>query len=704
MSRRERQRRRQRGRGHPLRRMILISALVIFGGLTIGVLAAIGWVVSVAASAPNINHLKPHTAGQLSEIYAANGEPLGYIDSTVLRTPVTGNRIPLALKHATVAVEDRRFYQHGALDYTGILRAAIKDVLSGGGHLQGASTLTMQLVDNLYLKSVTHNLHYKVIQAKMAEQLFSEHSRSWILDNYLNDVPYGTVGGQTAYGVQAASELFFDKPVSKLNLAQAALLAGLPQAPSQYNPFISPTLARQRRATVLQAMVTAHYITQAQANAANSQPLQAKHTVQFSQKRLPYVFDYVLQELHQRFCPGRSSTAPCAAVDHGGLKVYTTIQPRDEAMAKQSILAYEGGPGQPAAALASVNPANGDIVAIANSSSYAQSRFDYATQGYRSPGSSFKVFALMTLIHDYDGDPSQTFYNSHFLAPGWLPSDPTWSVHTAEKTYQGRISVTKATILSDNTVFAQLVVDLGMNKFDRMAHAMGITSVLTANPAEVIGGLKYGVSTLEMADAYATLADGGLHRAPHAISRVVFPNGRTVSFDQAGNRVFSDGEAYAATKVLESVITQGTGTPANYGCPAAGKTGTAQNLSNAWFVGYTPKLSTAVWVGYPNNNNITVGFGGPTAGPIWRDFMQTASNGYCGSFSPPAVPWTGTRFTGAHSVAKPSAPAPVPAPAQIPGPSTTQQTFTAAPQPPPAVVPGTSPGPKKNGGPPPGSP
>ena len=186
-----------------------------------------------------------------------------------MRNPVAGQSIPEQLKQATIAIEDRRFYQHGALDYQGILRAAIRDALHGGTSLQGASTLTMQLVDNVYLPNrirASHNLKYKIIQAKLAEQLEGLHHKNWILTSYLNDVPYGTVGGQTAYGVGAASQMFFNKPVQRLDLAQDALLAGLPQAPSQYNPFIDLAAARHRRGEVLQSMVTAGDITQAQAD------------------------------------------------------------------------------------------------------------------------------------------------------------------------------------------------------------------------------------------------------------------------------------------------------------------------------------------------------------------------------------------------------------------------------------------------------
>jgi penicillin-binding protein 1A len=652
MSRRERQKRRRRNRGSPVKRVIAMTGMLAVCALTVAGLAVAGWVVSVAQSAPNIKTLRPRLPGSPSAVYAADGSLLGYIYSPELHTNVPNARIPQIVKDATIAIEDRRFYQHGALDYQGIVRAAIKDAFSGGTTLQGGSTLTMQLVDNMYLPPsirASHNLKYKIIQAKLADQLEALHNKSWILTSYLNNVPYGTVGGQTAYGVGAAAEAFFDKPVWKLNLAQAALLAGLPQAPTVYNPFIDSAAARHRRGEVLTAMVQAGYISQSQADAANASRLQARGNSTYTVHRQPYVFDYVQQALNRQFCP----TTPnyCPKVDRGGLKIYTTIDLKKQAEARQAILAHEGAPGQPAAGLASVDPSNGHILAIASSSNYTQTRFDYATQAHRQPGSSFKVFVLMTLIHDFDGDPSQTFYNSHFLAPGWLPGYPSYSVHTAEDTYQGNINITKATILSDNTVFAQLDADLTPDKVRSTAYAMGVTSQLDAFPAEAIGGLRVGVTPLEMADAYSTLANGGSHVPATILDRVVFPDG---SVDNLGNpphhRVFTPGEAYAATSVLKQVITSGTGTAAGYGCPAAGKTGTANLLANAWFVGFTPKMSTAVWVGYPGGNiPMANGFGGTLAAPIWHDYMQQASGGYCGDFTPPAVSFSGTAFVGNFS-------------------------------------------------------
>jgi penicillin-binding protein 1A len=660
MSRRERQKRRRRNHGSPVKRVVAMAAVLAVCAAAVGALAVAGWVVGVAQSAPNIKTLKPRKPGSPSAVYAADGSLLGYIYSPELHTNVPSSQIPQVVKDATIAIEDRRFYQHGALDYQGIVRAAIKDAFSGDTTLQGGSTLTMQLVDNMYLPPsirASHNLRYKIIQAKLADQLEGFHDKSWILSSYLNNVPYGTVGNQTAYGVGAAAEAFFNKPVAKLDLAQAALLAGLPQAPSDYNPFIDRRAAHHRRAEVLTAMVKAGYISQAQANRANSGPLQVQRNSTYSIRRQPYVFDYVQQALNRQFCPETPNY--CPKVDRGGLRIYTTIDLRKEALAKQAIVSHEGGPGQPGAGLASIDPSNGHILAIASSSSYSQTRFDYATQAHRQPGSSFKVFVLMTLIHDFNGDPNQTYYNSHFLAAGWLPGYPDYSVHTAEDSYQGNINVTKATVLSDNTVFAQLDADLTPEKVRSTAYAMGVTSHLDAFPAEAIGGLRIGVTPLEMADAYSTLANGGSHVPATILDKVVFPDG---SVDNLGNpphkQIFTDGEAFAATDVLKQVITSGTGTAAGYGCPAAGKTGTANNLENAWFVGYTPRMSTAVWVGYPGGNiPMADGFGGALAAPIWHDYMSQASSGYCGDFPAPSTPFHGTAYFGPFATTgKPVAP------------------------------------------------
>jgi penicillin-binding protein 1A len=634
-----------------------MTALVAVAAVALASLFAVGWVVAVADTAPNLEQLTPRAPHAPSAIYAADGSLLGYIHTDTLFVPVPTSRFPKDLKNATVAIEDRRFFKHGALDYQGILRAGIRDVFGKSNSLQGASTLTMQLVDNRYLNgtkyAVHHDLKYKITQAKLAEQLEKKRTKDWILNTYLNQVPYGTVGGQTAVGVGAAAKIFFNKPVWQLDLAEMAMLAGLPQAPSQYNPFLRPALARQRRNQVLQAMVAARYVSAEDASKAESEPLGVQHNTEYNLKRLPFIFDYVVNQLQNKLCP--KNPGRCPAVANGGLKVYTTVDPKVEDEATQAVLSHQpGGPtltDQPAAGLAAVDPSNGHILALAQSAPYTQTKFDYAAMAHRQTGSAFKVFALMTLIHDYNGDPHQTFYTSQFLAPGWLPQDPTWEVHTAEETYQGTIDVAQATTVSDNTVFAQLGADLGPEKIDQTAHAMGITSTLNGYYSEVLGGLKEGVTPLEMADSDATLANGGSHVPPTIINKVQFADGSTLDLGNPQHtNVFSSGETYAATQVLKTVIQSGTGTAADFGCPAAGKTGTANDMDNAWFVGYTPKISTAVWVGYPQGNlPMPDGFGGALAAPIWHDFMQSASNGFCGDFQQPSQQWNGNPYFGPHA-------------------------------------------------------
>ncbi len=661
-----------------------MAGLLVTCAIVIAALAAVGWVVAVARSAGTLSHLNARWAHPPTEIFASDGTLLGYVQSDTVFSYVPGNRIPARMKEAIVAIEDRRFWQHGALDYQGILRAGIKDVFSGGTGIQGASTLTMQLVDNVYMPARFRKrrgltltaLQYKITQAEYAIQLAKLHGKEWILDNYANDVPFGNVNGEEAIGVGAAAQSFFDKPIWKLNLAQMSLLAGLPQSPSFYNPFHNPNGAKRRRHAVLQAMVSSHYISQALADAVDQQPLQLRTNSTYLAHREPFVFDYVLQQLAYKFCPQHPDPLRCKAVNDGGLKVYTTINLRMQQLARDAILSnHMGGTiinAQPGAALASVDPNNGHILALAQSSPYGSARgtqtnFDYPVNAHRQSGSSFKVFALMTLIHAYDGDPNQTMYTSRPLPAGWLPSAPTWEVHTAEQSYAGSMTLTKATILSDNTVFAQLSADLndqftagGRDKLDQIANAMGISATtLHGNPSEVLGGLSPGVTPLDMADASATIANGGWHIPPTIFDHIVFPDGKTVSYaNPPRTKVFTDGETAAAIAVLKQVMTSGTGTPAYYGCPAAGKTGTANNQDNAWFVGFTPKFSTAVWVGYPNGNYSMAsfpyggGFGGPTAGPIWRDFMIKARHGYCGDWPAPTTPWSGVPFVGPHSTAK----------------------------------------------------
>jgi penicillin-binding protein 1A len=625
-------RRRRRKLRHPLWHKIAIPLGIVLALILIAGGIAAAWALNIYNSAPPLSSLKPVQKGRSSAIYAADGSLIGFIRSENIRQPVPSRSLPQVLKDATVAIEDKNFYHHGALDYTGIVRAAWKDALAGGKPVQGASTITQQLVRNLYIHNPEETIKRKLIEAHLAVELEEEHGKEWILTQYLNSAPYGTVEGQTAVGAEAAAQTYFSKPAKELNLTEAALLAGLPQAPSEYNPFLDPKAALKRRNEVLKVMHEQGYIDGAEYRTARTHGLGLNPGDKYQVIHDPFLFDLVQNELIAQY--------GINTVRKGGLKAYTTIDPSLQQKAEEAVegscyVCYpEGGP---AAGLASVDPDTGAIVALASTEGYASEKeFNYAWQAHRQPGSSFKTFVLTTAIKQ-GIDPRDTYYNGTSPMTLEIPGGGTWTVNNAEPG-GGTMSLESATWDSVNVIFAQLDLDVGPESVTETAHEMGIESPLQSVPAEAIGGLAIGVTPLEMADAYATLANGGIHHDPTAVSRVVFPNGKEDNFEEdSGERVLTPGQAYEVTRILEGVITQGTGAGYTYmGCSSeAGKTGTSEGLSDAWFVGFTPKYSTAVWVGHPQSREYT-GFGGPTAGPIWQSYMSAAQEGDCPEFESPS--------------------------------------------------------------------
>ena len=606
---------------------MLLGLAVLATVAIIAVLSAIGYVLAIAATAPDLDGLKPADKGQLSVVYAVDGSRLGFIQSDVLRRVVPWGEIPVNLRRATVAIEDERFYKHGGVDINAIVRAAFKNLRSGK-NLQGGSTITQQLVRALYIKDPKRDFNRKIREAKLASELEDEHSKTWILHNYLNSVPYGTVGGRTAIGVEAAAVTFFNKHAKGLRLYQSALLAGLPQAPSEYNPFRNPQAALTRRNQVLRQMVKNGYITQAEGERASQRGLGLRAGTRYIQRREPYFFDYVQDKLIDRYGVG--------VVRRGGLRIHTTIDPALQDQAREAINLHWADPAGPSSALVAVDPATGKIRAMASSGTYQHSKFNLAAQGHRQPGSAFKTFVLTTAIRQ-GVNPDSTYYTSKPLNID-DPDYGHWEVKTFGNSYIGTVSLTRATLSSDNTVYAQLILDLGPKKVCETAKLLGITTHLDCYPAEGLGGLTLGVTPLEMAGAYATLASGGIRHRPTGIERVVFPDGKSEDLSSGeGKRVLTDGEAYAVTKVLKANVQGGTGTAANYGCPAAGKTGTTDEAKDAWFVGYTPKLSAAVWVGYPDAGVAMPGAqGGTYAAPVWHDFMLPAHGDSCDDFPEPS--------------------------------------------------------------------
>jgi penicillin-binding protein 1A len=645
----QRNRRRQRRRGGARGKLLFVG-----GGLFVAVvlagIAVASWVLNVAADAPSLATCKKVDRAGNSVIYAGDGSKLGLIEAEEARAPVSIKRIPRQLRMATVAIEDQRFYEHGGIDPEGIARAALKN-LEAGRTVEGGSTITQQLVRNLCLHNPKRDLERKIIEAQLAIEYSERHSKQEILGQYLNTASYGTVEGATAIGVQAASKIYFSKPVWKLNLEQAALLAGLPQAPSEYNPILDSHAARERRDAVLEKMAHLGYLPAARAREAEGSGLGLDVSGSYFAHREPFFFEYVENELIERY--------GADTVRNGGLKVYTTLEPRLQEIgleAMRSALPYST---DPSSALVSIDPGSGEIESMVSSSNYDESQFNLAAQGHRQPGSTFKAFVLTTAIKQ-GIDPYSTYYTSKPLDLN-LPKWGHWEVHTADEGYLGRVNLQQATVASDNTVFAQLDLDVGPRDVAETAHSMGITSPLDGIPAEGIGGLRVGVSPLEMADAYATLASGGIRHDPVAIRRVAFPGGRVERPDRdPPRRVVSEAVAYEVTRLLHDNITEGTGTAAYTGCPGqAGKTGTTDRETDAWFAGFQPNLSTVVWVGYPQSNaiemtsvhGITV-FGGTFPAEIWHSLYSGAEIP-CEEFSQPKTPIEWAPFYGSFTAAAP---------------------------------------------------
>jgi penicillin-binding protein 1A len=660
MSARSRRRFRRTSRN---RNPFLVTLLVVGSAFAAGVLGGGLWLLSVYDSAPSLASLRPITKGAVSKVYAADGSLLGVIHSDKIRQPIGTGQIPQDLKDATVAIEDQRFYDHGGIDPSAIIRAGWEDLTAGGKPVEGGSTITQQLVRNLYLEDPEDTLHRKVIEAHLANDMEDQRSKDWILTRYLNTASYGTNEGATAIGVEAAAQTYYSKHADDLTLPEAAMIAGLPQAPSQYNPLLNPRAALARRNEVLQAMEQQGKITASEYQDAIDQGLGLDPGNKYSRVREPYIFDLVKQELQDRYGVN--------TVQNGGLKVYTTIQPGLQEAAQNAVdscsVCYSGGP---ASALASVDVTNGKIVALASSQPYSEdSQFNFAAHAQRQPGSSFKVYDLTAAIKQ-GIDPDSTYYDGSSPATLETPGGVPWTVNNAEQG-GGTMSLTQATWHSVNVIFAKLGLDVGPESIAKTAYEMGITSPLGIKgsreipcklgpncfipPADAIGGLSVGVTPLEQAAAFATLANGGVRHDPTAIDKVVFPGGKVdePGADE-GKRVLTPGQAYEVTKVLEGVITSGTGAGyTSIGCPAAGKTGTSEELADAWFVGYTPLYSTAVWTGHPLSREYT-GFGGPTSGPVWRSFMEAAQGSNCPDWEVPSSLPDLTAYHGEHTASSSS--------------------------------------------------
>jgi len=610
-----------------------LSRLVVGGALvTLLVLVLTGFTgAAVWMSSCDLNSLRPVDVGQNSFVYAADGSLLGSIPAEKNRQPVDLSEMSKWVPAATVAIEDRRFWSHGALDYPGIVRALFANVRAG--HVvQGGSTITQQLARNLYIKKPSQTFGRKATEACLAIKLAREKSKHWILNAYINQVFYGN----RAYGIEAAAQTYFSKRARHLTLSQSALLAGLPQAPSVFDPFHRPQQAIARRDEVLRAMLANHYITATQyADAVADRNLHLKAGRLYTRIREPYFFSYVRDELQKQYGSNTVRT--------GGLRVYTTIDPRLQRFALQAIKRTLPYSTDPAAAIVSINPTNGAIRAMTEASPGSpKTQVNFASSARRQPGSTFKMFVLATAISE-GISPSTTYLSAPFkydpTGIGSCDTDPptAWCPETYDHSYVGATSIENGTLRSDNTVFARLSLDVGPENIAAMAYKLGVRTDLRTSDGAYVPSMGLGsrvVTPMDLASSYSTIAAGGVYSKPMAIRKVILPGGKVDK--EAGwgvpqrKRVIPDWVASEVTRILEENMTQGTGTGAYFGKLSAGKTGTTDNFADAWFCGFLPGLEATIWIGYPRGeipmrsvHGISVS--GPTfPATIWRLFMERA--------------------------------------------------------------------------------
>ncbi|MDX6516053.1 MAG: penicillin-binding protein [Gaiellaceae bacterium] len=522
-------------------------------------------------------------------IFAGDGHTeLAVLRGRENRTIVPEAKIAPIMEHAIVDIEDRRYYDHGGVDLRGMARALWADV-SSGTTVQGGSTITQQFI-KVACVSNQHTIARKLREALLARQLTLHWSKPRILTAYLNTIYYGN----GAYGIQQAAVTYFGHGASKLTLPEAALLAGIPEGPSLWDPILHPVAAGRRRALVLDAMVSQNDITQADADRANEAPLPKRLHVAGTQGPAPYFTDYVKQQLVERFGD--------RTVYGGGIKVQTTIDLGLQKLAHAAIRETLTSTTGPTAALVAIDPRDGRILAMVGGANYHQSQFNLAVQGKRQPGSSFKPFVLATALRE-GVSPQNVFESkpqSNFLG------DRYWSVHNFDNEYLGPTTVENGTIHSDNAVYAQLTQLVGPANVAKTAHALGVTSPL--NGYFSIGLGAEAVNPLEMARAYSTFANAGTRvdgklfgNAPRAVLTLQKPGHSLIANLVKPVPVLSSENAAIVGQLLQEVVQSGTGTHAQLpDRPVAGKTGTTENYGDAWFVGYTPQLAVAVWVGYPN--------------------------------------------------------------------------------------------------------
>lgn len=588
--------------------------------------AAASVVFALAATSCTVGPLDMSEINDLplrTTIFDGEGKLLGSVYE-VNRARVTFSAIPQHVIDAFVAAEDERFWTHDGVDVLAIGRALLANIRSGQ-QLQGASTLTMQLAKLMFAEPLgQRTVEQKVFEARAARELEAKYSKEQIITMYLNRAYFGS----RAYGLRSAAEVYFGKRVKDLTIAEGALLAGLVKAPSTLNPFKFPKKALGRRVYVLGRMLFLGMISELEHDAAMSEELELKPTDYLQRISNPYWVEYIEREALESQPLGASEEERARALYRGGLKVRTTLNPRWQRWAEKAVkeaLPYES---DPEAALVAIDIRTGAIKAMVGGRDFFADQFDIASQGLRQPGSAFKPFVMAAALEQ--GISPDSRYAS---APTTIDigGGQKWKVDNYDSADRGILTLRSGMMGSVNGVFARLMMKVGPAKVVDVAKRLGIRKArLDPYPALALGGLTYGVTPLEMASAYATIAANGVYRAPHGIQSITDSSGEVLvdASKRVPEQAMDPNLAYELTGMLKDVACCGTGVRAKLsGIPMAAKTGTTQELKDAWLVGYTAHIATAVWVGYRkpkpmfNVRGIKV-VGGSFPSQIWRTFMS----------------------------------------------------------------------------------
>ena len=597
--------------------------------------------VASACDLPRLEDQRERPLAQTSFIYTSDGSRITQLHATEDRVVLTTEQMTQDTRDAVVAIEDRRFYSHPGVDLRSILRAAAVDI-EHGRVLEGGSTITQQLVKNLYTGN-EQSFRRKIEEAALAVQMEQSYSKDDILTSYLNTVYFG----EGAYGIEAAAKTYFGVHASELTLSESAMLAGLITAPNHFDPMITPGSAEGRRNVVLRIMREMGTVTRSEERQARTDAIAVHPGAQEDQYPYPYFVDYVKRWFLANRAFGRTYDDRYRLLFTGGLRITTTLDPGLQAAAQDAVSSVLTYPSDPDAAVTVLDPRTGYVRAMVGGrdadfwADVEAGRVNLATGSGgsgRQTGSAFKAFALVAALEN-GYSPDTTFpAPASITLP--LPGGGTWPVTNADGVGYGTLSLRTATEKSVNTVYAQLIQALGADTVVRVATQMGLrccvdvgqpTDPLLAVDSAVLGSNE--ANTLEMASAYGTLATGGRRVDPVPVESVVGPDGSILwQASPQPTQVVQPEVAAAANDILQDVVLYGTGTSANIGRPQIGKTGTDDNHDNAWFVGAVPQLSAAVWVGFhegqipmePPRTRITV-FGGTWPAQIWRLLMQKAT-------------------------------------------------------------------------------